>query len=261
MFGTENLIFATLLENIMINLEVCSNSVRSALAAQEGGAYRIELCDNLAEGGTTPSLAQIQKTRKLLNIKLNVIIRPRGGDFLYDDLEFEIMKSEVQMCGEAGCDGVVIGLLNPDGTIDIKRSKELLEIARNYGMSVTFHRAIDRCNDIFKGLEDVISIGCDRILTSGGKDSALEGAEVIKKLIEQAGDRIVIMPGAGITEKNIFELAQKTGLKEFHGSFRSAYPGKMKYFNRDLSDWQDDTKQLYSDAEKIKEALRQAREA
>ncbi len=245
----------------MINVEVCSNSVRSAIAAQEGGACRVEFCDNLVEGGTTPSLAQIQTARKLLTINLNIIIRPRGGDFLYDDLEFEIMKSEIRMCGETGCDGVVIGLLNPDGTIDISRTKELVEIARQYGMSVTFHRAIDRCNDIFKGLENVINTGCDRILTSGGKNSALEGAENIRKLIELAGNRIVIMPGAGITENNIAELVKKTGLKEFHGSFRSSYSSKMQYFNYDMSDWKDDTSQLYSDKEKIQIALKKAREA
>ena len=243
----------------MLKLEVCSNSVRSCLAAQEGGAYRVELCDNLAEGGTTPSLAQIQIARKLLNIKLNVIIRPRGGDFLYDNLEFDIMKSEIELCGEAGCDGVVIGLLNPDGSVDTVRTKILVEIAHKYGMSVTYHRAFDRCNDLFKGLEDVIGTGCNRILTSGGKDTALEGAGIIRKLIEQAGNRIIIMPGSGITENNIAELVKQTGLTEFHGSFRSAYPGKMEYFNRDMSDWQDDKQQLYSDIAKIKEALRQAR--
>ncbi|MDR3061236.1 MAG: copper homeostasis protein CutC [Dysgonamonadaceae bacterium] len=243
----------------MVYLEVCSNSVHSALAAQDGGAYRVELCDNLLEGGTTPSLAQIQIARQLLNIKLNVIIRPRGGDFLYDDLEFEIMKSEIRMCGKSGCDGVVTGLLNPDGTIDTSRTKELTGIAREYNMSVTFHRAFDRCNDLFKGLEEVISTGCDRILTSGGKNSALEGAGNIRKLIEQAGERIIIMPGAGITEHNIAELVKQTGLKEFHGSFRSAFPGKMQYFNQDLNDWKEDKQLLFSDKEKIREALKQAR--
>ena len=242
----------------MINLEVCSNSVRSCLAAQEGGAYRVELCDNLIEGGTTPSLAQIQIARKLLNIKLNVIIRPRGGDFLYDDLEFDIMKSEIEMCREAGCDGVVIGLLNADGSIDTVRTKILVDIAHKYGMSVTYHRAFDRCNDLFKGLEDVINTGCNRILTSGGKDTALEGADIVRNLIDLARNRIIIMPGSGITENNIAELVKRTGLSEFHGSFRSAYPGKMDYFNRDMSDWQDDKQQLYSDKEKIKKALQQA---
>ncbi len=242
----------------MINLEVCSNSVRSAIAAQEGGAYRVELCDNLVEGGTTPSLAQIQTARKLLRIKLNVIIRPRGGDFLYSDLEYEIMKSEIRMCGESQCDGVVIGLLNPDGTIDTVRTKELVGIAREYNMTVTFHRAFDRCNNLFTGLEEVISSGCNRILTSGGKDSALEGAENIKKLIEQAGDRIIIMPGAGITEHNIAELVKKTGLQEFHGSFRSPFQSKMQYFNQSMSGWQDDKEQLYSDPKKISEAIQKA---
>ncbi len=245
----------------MIHLEVCSNSVRSALAAQEGGAFRVELCDNLPEGGTTPSLAQIRLARKLLHIRLNVIIRPRGGDFLYNEQEYEMITSEIRMCGETGCDGVVIGLLNPNGSIDTVRTAALADIAREYGMSVTFHRAFDRCNDLFKGLEDVISTGCDRILTSGGKDSALIGASTIRRLIERAGNRIVIMPGAGISENNIAGLVRETGLREFHGSFRSAFPSKMEYFNREMSDWKDDVQQLYTDPVKVARALENAGEA
>jgi len=204
-----------------ITLEVCANSVESALAGQAGGAVRIELCDNLAVGGVTPPLEQIQLTRKSVDIQLYVIIRPRGGDFVYDNVEFETMKRDVQLCGEEGCDGVVIGILTPNGDIDTRRCAELIQIARKFSMGVTFHRAFDCCRDQFQSLEDIINLGCDRILTSGGKNSALEGAAVIKQLIDRAAGRISIMPGAGITVENISELVRITGLKEFHGSFQS----------------------------------------
>ena len=140
----------------MINLEVCANSLTSALAAQEGGAIRVELCDNLNEGGTTPSYGQIKLARKLLNIKLYVLIRPREGDFLYSDIEFDIIKADVQYCIDAGCDGVVIGILNADGSIDKPRCAELVQMAKKGGLGVTFHRAFDLCNDMDQALEDII---------------------------------------------------------------------------------------------------------
>ena len=142
----------------MINLEVCANSLTSALAAQEGGAIRVELCDNLNEGGTTPSYGQIKMARKLLHIKLYVLIRPREGDFLYSDIEFEIIKADVQYCVEAGCDGVVIGILNTDGSVDKPRCVELVEMATKGGIGVTFHRAFDMCADMDQALEDIIEI-------------------------------------------------------------------------------------------------------
>ena len=224
-----------------IILEACVDSIDSALAAQAGGAFRVELCDNLEEGGTTPSLAQIQIARKLLNIKLHVIIRPRGGDFLYNDIEFERMKQEIRMCGKAGCDGVATGILCADGNIDFQRNSELIHIAHQYSMSVTFHRAFDRCRNLFQSMEDIIRLGCNRILTSGGKDSAYEGREIIRELIQQAGERIIIMPGAGITVENIAALVKTTGLKEFHGTFRSQYNDGMQWI---------------TDTSKVKEAIR-----
>src|ERR1700744_1052729 len=150
-----------------IQLEVCANSVASALAAQEGGAHRVALCDNLENGGTTPSFGQILQARKQLTIKLYVLIRPRSGDFLYNDLEYEIMKADVRGCIEAGCDGIVIGILNADGTIDKARNKELVDMAKSKGLGVTFHRAFDMVADQNKALEDIIELGCERILTSG----------------------------------------------------------------------------------------------
>ena len=239
-------------------VEVCANSVQSAINGQKGGAIRVELCDNLEEGGTTPALSQIELTRENLTIQVNVIIRPRGGDFLYNDLEFEMMKRDIHHCGKSKCDGVVFGILNTDGSIDKKRNKELVDIAHQYGMSVTFHRAFDRCSDLFKSLEDIIELDCDRILTSGGMKTAPEGKEILKKLIEQADNRIIIMPGGGITENNISDLVKATGLKEFHGSFRSRYMGEMKYKSDIFDNVNEEYSILLSDPEKVEKAIKNA---
>jgi copper homeostasis protein len=238
-------------------LEVCVDSVSNALTAQLAGAYRVEFCANLPEGGTTPSPAQIEIARKQLHIKLYVIIRPRGGDFLYNAIEFEIMKSDIHFCGKAGCDGVVIGMLHSDGTVDKERNNELIRIAHQYSMGVTFHRAFDRSANLFNAMETIIELGCERILTSGGYDTAVEGAEIIRQLIEKAGERIVIMPGSGITPKNAGELIQKTGANELHGTFRSRFPSSMKCRNRVLSHQADEYELLLTDAEKIKHVLKQ----
>lgn len=240
-----------------ITLEVCANSSQSAIEAQRGGAIRVELCDNLGEGGTTPALSQIEKTRQSIDIQLNTIIRPRGGDFYYTDIEFDIMKLDIHHCGKAKCDGIVFGILNSDASIDKKRNLELVNIARQYEMSITFHRAFDRTSNLFQALEDIIELGCDRILTSGGKQSAHEGATTIKRLIEQADGRISIMPGGGITEGNIYELAKATGLKEFHGSFQSKYKGGMKYTSLPFDNEEEYTV-LQTDANKVKKAIENA---
>jgi copper homeostasis protein len=217
----------------MINMEVCANSLRSALAAQEGGAVRVELCDNLPEGGTTPSYAQIALAKKLLTIQVYPIIRPRGGDFLYSDLEFELMKEDIKVCRELKCDGVVIGILKADGSVDQERCRELIALAGE--MNVTFHRAFDMSRDLFKALEEVIELGCVRILSSGGESSALKGAAVLQKLISQARGRISIMPGAGINPHNISELIRLTGAKEFHASAKSSVASNMQFRNPKLN--------------------------
>jgi copper homeostasis protein len=213
----------------IVQLEVCANSVTSAIAAQDGGAVRVELCENLAEGGTTPSYGQLILARKYLHIKLYVLIRPRRGDFLYTDLEFELMQADIRNCIELGCDGIVIGILNPDGTIDKPRCTELVRMAKQWGLGVTFHRAFDMCADQYQALEDIIEIGCDRILTSGGKSTAMEGVNVLKHLVEKAAGRISIMPGSGIKENNVADLIQFTGVTEVHSSARISAPGKMQY--------------------------------
>ncbi|RYZ97943.1 MAG: copper homeostasis protein CutC [Sphingobacteriaceae bacterium] len=215
----------------MTLLEVCANSVISATAAQQGGALRVELCDNLHEGGTTPSAGSILMARKLLHIKLYVLIRPRGGDFLYNDLEYEVMQADIRHCIEAGCDGIVIGMLNTDGRVDKPRCAELVRMAKQWGLGVTFHRAFDVCKDMYQALEDIIEIGCERILTSGGKTTAIEGAGNIAHLIEKADGRITIMPGAGISEHNIADLVHFTGATEVHSSAKVPLISKMTHYN------------------------------
>ncbi len=217
--------------NQPVQLEVCANSLVSAIAAQDGGAHRVELCENLFEGGTTPSHGEILMARKLLHIKLYVLIRPRGGDFLYTDTEFKIMQADVRYCIEAGCDGIVIGMLNPDGSVDKERCSQLVNMAKQWGVGVTFHRAFDMSNDLYQALEDVIEIGCERILTSGGKSTAMEGVNVIAHLVEKAAGRISIMPGSGISETNVTDLVHFTKVQEVHSSARVKVESKMQYKN------------------------------
>ena len=215
-------------------LEVIAFNIESCILAQANGVSRIELCDNQADGGTTPSYGFIKAARAILSIELYPIIRPRGGDFLYSDAEFDIIKSDVLLCKEMGCDGVVIGLLNADGTVDKERTKILTTIA--YPMGVTFHRAFDRTNDMFEALEDIIECGCERILTSGQKPAAYDGMDNIKTLIEKADNRIIIMPGSGINSKNIVEIAQYTGATEFHSSARNFIESKMQFSQSSMNE-------------------------
>ncbi len=212
-------------------LEICANSFASALAAENGGADRVELCENMAEGGTTPSYAQIKRCKEKLKIAVWPIIRPRGGDFLYSNDEFELMKEDIKICKTLNCDGIVIGILTANGEIDQKRCTELIELASP--MPVSFHRAFDMSNDLEKALEDLIEIGFIRVLTSGGAENAFNGIETVAKLIEQAANRIEIMPGAGINPKNIQEIAIRTGAKTFHSSARIIIKSKMEYRNQD----------------------------
>jgi copper homeostasis protein len=208
-------------------IEVCAAHVQSAIAAQEGGAGRVELCDNLYEGGTTPSYAAIKLARKKLEIALNVMIRPRGSDFCYSNLEFEIMKEDIHVCKNLGADGVVLGILLPDGNVDITRTRQLIELARP--MSVTFHRAFDMTPEPIKTLEELISLGVDRILTAGQKNTVPEGLDLIVQLVKKAGNRVVIMPGSGINENNILEIRNATWASEFHLTGRTIVESKMEY--------------------------------
>ncbi|MEO8862281.1 MAG: copper homeostasis protein CutC, partial [Ginsengibacter sp.] len=199
-------------------LEIIAFDIESCIAAQKNGANRIELCDNYSEGGTTPSYSFIKKAREKLSIELYVMIRPRGGDFLYSDEPFQIMIQDITLCKNSGCDGIVLGLLSSQGNVDKERSRILIEYA--YPLGVTFHRAFDRAKDPFQALEDIIEIGCERTLTSGQKPRAMDGIELIRQLIQKADDRIIIMPGSGVNSENLKELSNKTGAVEFHSSAR-----------------------------------------
>lgn len=210
-------------------LEVCVESVEGAVAAQEGGADRVELCANLLEGGTTPSSGSIQQARRNLHIGLQVMIRPRGGDFCYTATEFEVMKLDIEMARKAGANGVVLGILKEDGSVDETRTRALTELARP--LSVTFHRAFDMSRDPYEALETLITIGIDRILTSGQESSALEGLDLISDLVRKAGDRIIIMPGGGINERNFNRIVEQSGARELHVAALAEVEGPMKYRN------------------------------
>ena len=214
-------------------LEICVDSVESALNAQIAGADRVELCDNLTEGGTTPSYGTILSARHNLDIGLNVIIRPRGGDFLYSSTEYDIMRRDIEICGECGVDAVVLGMLHSDGCIDVDRTAMLVEYA--YTMQVTFHRAFDMSLDPVQGLEDIISAGATRVLTSGLKNKAIDGASLIRQLVIQGGERIIVMPGGGITEQNVEELVKATHAREIHLTARSEKESGMKYRQEGIS--------------------------
>jgi copper homeostasis protein len=208
-------------------IEIATSDFLTTQSAVQGGADRIELCANLAEGGTTPSLGHISKCREAFNVLIYPIIRPRGGDFLYNAAEFEIMLQDVKLCKQLGCDGVVIGLLNKDGTIDTKRTSLLVETA--YPLGVTFHRAFDRCREPFEAIEQLIEIGCERILTSGQQPVASDAVEVIAQLNKAADERIIIMPGSGVRKENIKMLAAQTGCVEFHSSLRGKLKSEMEF--------------------------------
>lgn len=219
----------------MVNpiIEVCANSVQSCIEAQKGGAYRVELCAGIPEGGTTPSIGQVVIARRETTLKINVIIRPRAGDFCYSDMEIEEMIHDIQVVKAAGADGVVFGCLLPDGSVDMERNRWLVEAAD--GISTTFHRAFDVCADPRLALEQIIELGFDRVLTSGCEPTAMQGVLMLKNLVEQARGRIVVMPGCGVNEDNIAELASRTLATEFHSSARHRLPSAMRYRNERVS--------------------------
>ncbi len=205
--------------------EICSGSLESALNAQQAGAQRVELCSALSLGGITPSYGLIEQARRRLKIEINVLIRPRHGDFLYESEEVAVMISDIQACAKIGVNGVVIGALDPYGNVDMDSCRAMVAVAKHLGLSVTFHRAID----IFSALEDVISLGVDRVLTSGGKPSALEGLENLARMNSIAAGRTIIMPGAGVNASNIKEILTVSGAGEIHFSGSENYDSPMIY--------------------------------
>jgi len=231
-------------------LEICCYNLHSAMIAQVAGAHRVELCADPGDGGTTPGPGLILAAREKLQIALYPIIRPRGGDFLFSEEEFGTMVRDIAFCKNAGCDGVVIGLLQADGTIDKKRSGKLVELA--YPMGVTFHRAFDRAINPFEALEDIISIGCERILSSGQQPTAMEGIALLNELVRQANDRILVMPGSGVRSCNIAELARRTDAPEFHTSAGTKAPTKMEYINTAMK---EDLSLVMADPQEIEKML------
>jgi copper homeostasis protein len=231
-------------------VEACVNSAISAIEAQRGGADRVELCENLHDGGTTPGAGSIQFARKKLHIGLFVMIRPRGGDFCYTGDEFMIMQHDITMARVMGADGVVFGILRPDGTIDEERMKLLVELSRPMG--ITCHRAFDMTADPYQSMEDLVGLGIDRVLTSGQKPTAPEGSLLIRNLVSRSAGRIIIMPGSGVKEHNVAGLVRSTGVKEVHVHLDKQVPSRMQFrqtsvymgtpeqseFEHTLTDWE-----------------------
>jgi copper homeostasis protein len=214
-------------------LEIVVYNIESALRAQQGGADRIELCDNPGEGGTTPSYGTIEAVRQNVSMDVYVMIRPRGGDFCYSNYEFHSMKRDIMQCQKISVDGLVFGILNPDGTIDKKRCKELIDKARP--LKVTCHRAFDMTRDPFEALEDCIEIGFDRILTAGQQPVASKGADLIGELVKRANGRIAIMPGSGVNENTVEDILRRSKAKEIHFSATAFKDSEMKYRNSQIA--------------------------
>ena len=228
-------------------LEIAANSPASALAAQEGGADRIELCTALEVGGLTPTHAQIVVTRELVDLPIYVLIRPRAGDFIYSELEFETMERDIRNCAVLGCDGVVIGALDAEGNVDVSRCRALIAAAGNLG--VTFHRAFDMSRDPRCALEDIVALRCERVLSSGTRENALAGAALLRDLVVQAAGRIAVMPGAGIDAANIATIRTLSGAREFHASAKRQMtsrmaPGSRTRMGMDDGEWRTDAEEV-----------------
>lgn len=216
-------------------LEICAFNVQSCLIAQRAGAARIELCDNPVEGGTTPSYGTVRQARERVDIRLYPIIRPRSGNYCYDKDELEIIRNDIAVCKDLGCDGISVGIATIDAEIDVERMKRIVEWA--YPMGVTCNRVFDGTPDLFEALEDLVRCGCERVLTSGGKRSAPDAGDILAGLVQQAGDRICVMPGAGIKSSNLAELRQECGAREYHASARTIAPNPLTYVNTRVSDY------------------------
>ncbi len=212
-----------------ILIEICVDSVGSAVAAERGGAQRIELCGDLLEGGITPSAGMIELVRAQVSIAVQVMIRPRGGDFFYCEDEFEVMRRDIETASKLGANGVVFGMLDADGNIDVPRSRRLVELARP--LDVTFHRAFDMSADLFRSLEEVCGVGANRILTSGGQPTAVHGLRTIAELVKAAKGRISIMPGSGIKPENARRIVEASGVREIHAGLGSSVPSAMRFRN------------------------------
>lgn len=210
-----------------IILEICADSVESALAAQQGGAHRIELCSDLLEGGVTPSAGLISTVRTRVSIGLWVMVRPRGGDFCYSSDEFEVMEQDVLLAKQFGANGVSFGILHEDGTVDVKRTRHLVAIARP--LQTTFHRAFDMSQDPVRSLEQLISAGVTRVLTSGGEPNVEDGLPTLAQFVSQAGTRITIVAASGVSEENVQRIIRQGGVHEVHTTAKESLPSPMRY--------------------------------
>ncbi len=227
-------------------LEIAVFNITSAIIAANAGADRLEICENYANGGTTPSFGTLKTIKEKINIPAFVMICPRAGDFLYSNEEFEIIKKDITLCKELGFDGIVCGILLKDGSIDMNRTSKLVELS--YPLPFTFHRAFDRCKDPLQAVENIIECGCRRILTSGQEPTAIHGKNLIKQLIEQANNRIIILPGGGLRSNNIATIQSFTGATEFHSSAKKIVPTAMQYINTKMA---DDVEIVNADAAEI----------
>jgi copper homeostasis protein len=216
-------------------LEVCAFNVQSCLIADRAGAARVELCDNPVEGGTTPSYGTIRRARERVEIRLYPIVRPRSGNYFYDEDDFEVIQRDIAVCKELGCDGISVGAATIDGEIDIERMKRIVEWASPMG--VTCNRVFDGAPDLPKALEDLVLCGCERVLTSGGRSGAPEAGAILARLVQQAGDRICVMPGAGINSSNLAGLRRQCGAREYHASARTIVPNPLTYVNTQVTDY------------------------
>ena len=216
-------------------LEVCAFHIVSCIIAEQAGATRVELCDNPIEGGTTPSYGTIKRVRETIAIRLYPILRPRSGNYFYSDEEFAILKEDIAMCKQLGCDGISVGTQTIHSEIDTERLKRIVDWAGPMG--VTCNRAFDGTPDPFKALEDIISCGCERVLTSGQKTAAPDAAPLLSQLVHQAGNRISIMPGAGINASNIARLRAACGATEFHASARRIATNPLTFINTEINDY------------------------
>jgi copper homeostasis protein len=236
-----------------IKIEVCAFSLESCLAAEKGGANRIELCGSMYEGGTTPSAGLIQLAKQKVSIEIHVMIRPRGGDFCYSDDEISVMQADIRIAKELGCEGIILGILQPNGQVNITQTKALVALAKP--MQVTFHRAIDMTPDYSKALEDIIESGCDRILTSGQKNTAMQGIEAIENLVKQANGRIEIMAGSGVNADNAQTLLH-TGVNALHLTGKASRDSEMIYRKAGIAmgglSEVPEYEIVYSDSEKIR---------
>jgi len=229
-----------------MKLEICANSYQSVINAQKSGAQRVELCAELSVGGITPSYGFLKKVSEEITIPINVLIRPRSGNFQYSEKEFSLMKENIELCKKLGFNGIVSGVLNSDNSIDIARTKELIKLTKP--LSFTFHRAFDCVKNSKKALEILIDLGVDRVLTSGSKEKALQGIELLKELKELAKGRIIILPGSGINSDNA-QLFKEAGFREIHSSASKIIPSKKSLFF-------GNTIQTVSDIKNIKEILK-----